>query len=300
MSTGVLDSTKLIDPYDLAPSMPSWWLVTRCVPCLAAPPCCPRSHAIAHFPPYLHAFICLERLSAPHRPAGRRICGRRAHQGHAPCTLCAAPTRAPPRCFGDDVASGSTAWMPLPVPTPAAMQSGAGMRLFSPPRARAGVAGGPRARHGPRTSSSPALARRVAPHLPTMVRLIPSSCTLLASSSIRPRFCTCKRPPAVPSLPLLSQHAYPCVLQVSRRREHRHRPCQRRAGGDVAGLVFRRFDGERSVGRDRSRAAVGRQDAALAAARVAVAWGAVGRVIPARHPRGRRWRRVLVVFPRHT
>ena len=280
--------------------MPSWWLVTRCVPCLAAPPCCPRSHAIAHFPPYLHAFICLERLSAPHRPAGRRICGRRAHQGHAPCTLCAAPTRAPPRCFGDDVASGSTAWMPLPVPTPAAMQSGAGMRLFSPPRARAGLAGGLRARHGPRTSSSPALARRVAPHLPTMVRLIPSSCTLLASSSIRPRFCTCRRPPAVPSLPLLSQHASPCVLQVSRRREHRHRPCQRRAGGDVAGLVFRRFDGERSVGRDRSRAAVGRQDAALAAARVAVAWGAVGRVIPARHPRGRRWRRVLVVFPRHT
>ena len=26
-STGVLDSTKFIDPYDLAPSMPSWRLV---------------------------------------------------------------------------------------------------------------------------------------------------------------------------------------------------------------------------------------------------------------------------------
>ena len=157
-STGVLDSTKLIDPYDLAPSMPSWWLVTWCVSRLAAPPCCPRSHALARFPPHLRAFICLERLSAPHRPAGRRICGRRAHQGHAPCTPCAAPTRAPPRCFGDGVASGSTASMPLPVPTPAAMQSGAGMRLFCPPRARAVVAGGLRARHGPRATSSPALA----------------------------------------------------------------------------------------------------------------------------------------------
>ena len=109
--------------------------------------------------PTLFACFYLPRaVSAPHRHAGRRICGRRAHQGHAPCTPCAAPTRAPPRCFGDGVASRSTAPMPLPVPTPGCHAVWRRDASFRSPRARAVVAGGLRARHGPRATSSPALA----------------------------------------------------------------------------------------------------------------------------------------------
>ena len=103
------------------------------------------SHALGCRP----AAACRARLLTPHpslmlspvssdslghrRPARARIGGRRAHQAHAPCTPCEAPTRAPPHCFADGVASGSSALMLSPVPPPAAMQSGAGMRLFSPP-----------------------------------------------------------------------------------------------------------------------------------------------------------------------